>query len=522
MTKQQIFWKALHSLSHPISIAAILLLLFNDHWLRYNYPSWLTGKLGDFTWLIFAPFIAALLFACLIPTRYSKKVGFLSFTFIGLWFATAKTIPFVHHITTETLYALVGWRGTLRMDASDLLTLPALLIGWQIWQQASSERINLRPVAYVAFGLGILGTMATSPNEYFYDTGIINICRFNDILLLQLPYENIYQSDDGGFRWQETDVNELNNEPPQSPQSWFIDNTTCPENNAENTLITPQSQFRWIDNERITISYDEGQTWHHDYDLIEARQDVRIFYARQAQGESLRIFHEDLPINAIYDPISGNVLFSMGWNGILIRTPDSNYHWVSVDDYGLQDLSLNIQSDSLLRSFAPLKQQGYFMLGLSTLVLITLMALLAPDEDTMPPLIATTGWGLWVFLVLLISPVRIPPILFDLHALVTLVIMWAGIILGIPVTFIALIQLLKHYRSTIISLLITIVLASAGYIFPYLLWLQGTVPRYLTAAVFSLLLTGTILYACYVFFKPRLPERYEPEKQKHKNEEVLA
>ena len=79
---------------------AILLLLFNDHWLRYAHPSWLTGKLGDFTWLVFAPFIAALLFAWIIPQRWKQHAGWLSIGFIGVWFATAKTIPFVHELTT--------------------------------------------------------------------------------------------------------------------------------------------------------------------------------------------------------------------------------------------------------------------------------------------------------------------------------------------------------------------------------------------------------------------------------------
>ncbi len=53
------FRRALVSLSHPLSIAAIGLLLFNDHLWRKVAPSWLTGKIGDFAWLIFAPFLLA-------------------------------------------------------------------------------------------------------------------------------------------------------------------------------------------------------------------------------------------------------------------------------------------------------------------------------------------------------------------------------------------------------------------------------------------------------------------------------
>ena len=40
--------RALLALSHPISIAAVIVVLLNDHWWRRVAPSWFTGKIGDF------------------------------------------------------------------------------------------------------------------------------------------------------------------------------------------------------------------------------------------------------------------------------------------------------------------------------------------------------------------------------------------------------------------------------------------------------------------------------------------
>ena len=40
------FWRAIHSLAHPVTIAAVIGLLLNDHLLRHNWPSWWTGKLS--------------------------------------------------------------------------------------------------------------------------------------------------------------------------------------------------------------------------------------------------------------------------------------------------------------------------------------------------------------------------------------------------------------------------------------------------------------------------------------------
>ena len=36
MTHNRAFWRAFHSLTHPLSLLAIGVLLFNDHWLRHQ------------------------------------------------------------------------------------------------------------------------------------------------------------------------------------------------------------------------------------------------------------------------------------------------------------------------------------------------------------------------------------------------------------------------------------------------------------------------------------------------------
>ncbi len=53
------FRRALITLSHPASIAALIMVLLNDHGWRRVAPSWFTGKIGDLAWLIGAPFLLA-------------------------------------------------------------------------------------------------------------------------------------------------------------------------------------------------------------------------------------------------------------------------------------------------------------------------------------------------------------------------------------------------------------------------------------------------------------------------------
>src|SRR5262245_28054589 len=121
---QSSFYRAVNSLAHPVSLISILVLFFNDHYLRLAYPSWLTGKLSDIAWLIFAPLICAGLMSWMI--RSERYVGILSFSLIGLWFAAGKTILAIHDLTLNIQETVFGWRGVLRLDPSDLIALPAL------------------------------------------------------------------------------------------------------------------------------------------------------------------------------------------------------------------------------------------------------------------------------------------------------------------------------------------------------------------------------------------------------------
>src|SRR4051812_4044862 len=109
------FSVALNCLHHPLAIAAILILLFNDHWLRYTAPSWWTGKIGDFAWLLFAPFICAAVLTWFIPAKrqnHTRQIGLLACLLVASWFALAKTIPTVHLLTISAWESIIGWHGT--------------------------------------------------------------------------------------------------------------------------------------------------------------------------------------------------------------------------------------------------------------------------------------------------------------------------------------------------------------------------------------------------------------------------
>lgn len=529
MKNNRAFWKALHSLTHPLSITAILLLLFNDHWLRHNYPSWLTGKLGDFTWLLFAPFIAALLFSLIISQKtekHSKTVGLLSIAFIGIWFATAKTIPAIHWLTTETLSAIVGYRGTLRMDVTDLLTLPALFLSWHIWKTSSETRVNLKPIGYVVFGLAILGTMANSPGINVYPAGIISICEIENSNLIASTqhYEGIgfisvseiiesstasHTSYDGGLNWVE--------------YTGIPETVLCSSIEESYTINSANSDihYRWVQGAYIEKSLDGGESWIQIHNLSELKLEIRDYSNSVKFGNNIAElgFSQILPASGIVHSETGNLVLAMGTEGILVITPNNDSHWIAVGDFQL----LNLQNPELINKALALHY--YLLPTLWFLVLVTTIVIIDSSWN-LTKVWSIVGWIHWILLVISANSVTIPPDIFGsvqrsangfywgLSALVSL------FLIALPMVIWAISNLGTRYRSAFLPILVSVILASAGYMLPLILWTQGLIPRYYVASIFSILLTGCVLWACYTHYRDKLPARYEPPKEKRKPKEV--
>jgi len=502
MSHNRAFWKAFHSLTHPLSILAILLLLFNDHWLRYAHPSWLTGKLGDFTWLVFAPFIAGLLFAWIVPRRWeqhTRLVGWLSIGFIGLWFATAKTIPFVHHLTTETLYAIVGWEGQLRLDITDLLTLPALIISWHIWRTASDEKVSLKPLAYVAFGLGILGTLA-SDSPISNDYGITEICAHEDLLIVQTKsvYESFqgFESRNGGLTWE------------YKPR-WNVGELDCVSEKDNLSIPDSSTSFRWTSGEVIEISVDDGTTWTQDYELSELDAEIRTVYHTLPYNQWWEYVQDNPgPISAYFDQDSGNVLFAMGWNGLLIRTSQGEYHWVTVDDYGLRDLS------DLSEVYQALTFELWLALALVFLIVTSSTAKIRFHQGNWRFTFLSSGWLGFVLIGLILLGLRNESIYVSEFSLAGLLSLLCLIFVAIPLSIGALWDIMRNFYRYALNIALAGIANGALFIFPFLLWTQGRIPRYVTAYAFSLMLTLLGLYATRVYLKRILPT-ITPEKLKN-------
>lgn len=523
----------MHCLHHPITIASVLLLLFNDHWLRHSYPSWLTGKLGDFTWLIFAPFITAMLISVIFPQWSHKRIGILSFMFIGLWFATAKTIPAIHHLTTSILHTIIGWEGTLRIDPTDLLTLPALPIGWIIWQRADDSQINLRSVAVVMFGLGILGTLASDSPSYppYTDYGIQTICQQGTELITTTPesargvYEqgsdrpidyiertNVYTSYDGGETWSH-----------RIEQDFSLVTMNCSDASS-NLLVDPNNedtQYRWQAKDKIEESLDGGETWRTIHNLRELKQDVRLEYNHRDQNRVYSNFtrlYEPSPISGWLHEETGNLLFAMSQDGILLRTPENEWHWIELGNYRLAEI----------RGFDRITGILFFELWLAGalvfLIVTSSAAYIHRFQRRGYGILLMVSWIAWIVFNIMTLDDRLAKalsvsspdmILIDDYSIAVPSFL-ALIFLAIPLSLAAIWDIGRNFRPIIKHLLIAAPIPAVLYLLPFLLWSQGTIPPYATAFAFAmgLALIGTI--AAWMYLRRVLPT---VEKLKKKNDE---
>ena len=120
-----------HALSHPVALAAVVVLLLNDHVLKAKYPGFITGKLSDFAGMIVAPLFVVAIIDALVPASWLRKnayraIPWLAALVVGCGFAAAKTWR-PATVAYECAMAVL-WRGRGRVvlvrDLGDLAALP--------------------------------------------------------------------------------------------------------------------------------------------------------------------------------------------------------------------------------------------------------------------------------------------------------------------------------------------------------------------------------------------------------------
>lgn len=450
----------LYALSHPASIAAIFMLLLNDHVLRRLWPSWWTGKLGDFAWLIFAPFVLALILAWLVPARVpnrEKRIGQIAIVVTGLGFALAKTIPVFHELALRVLELLSGWEPTLRRDPTDLLALPALAIAWHIWKDSGRDSPLLASRGLLMIPLVALVTIANSAAPNY---GIVCLIEENSNIVASAFYDS-FLSEDGGLTWQEiSDTGCEGDDTSPQPEPWQL---ADPDH--------PNIQYRFMPGVAIERSKDNGQTWTREVDL--AGMDARLTYYRQSGKVYYRRFG---PLDALVHRQTGQVVVAMGQDGVLLRTAGGEWIRSAVGSHYWEDLNNASRIVAVLSNEIWL---GFILIGLT----LAALALRVP-ETRVNRIALAVGWLLWLIALISTHPELNSGIASGLAIYPLALASLASLVTGI-----AAIRSISSWQLRALPQFAAIaIIVSLLFLLPYVLWTQGSIPQYWTAIGFAVAL----------------------------------
>jgi hypothetical protein len=146
-------------LLNPLVIAAIAVLIVNDHALKAVWPGDVTGKVSDFAGLLFFPVFLQAAWEVVTLGRGgvgSMRVAGVAVAATALVFVAVKTLD----VATDAYAVILGWiqwavtagiglvtggspsdphRVGVVQDPTDLIALPVVLIAWIVMRHRASD-----------------------------------------------------------------------------------------------------------------------------------------------------------------------------------------------------------------------------------------------------------------------------------------------------------------------------------------------------------------------------------------------
>jgi hypothetical protein len=460
------FSKATRLLAHPLSLAAISLMLANDFIFKTLWPSWWTGKLSDLAGLFFLPFLLAALLSPFVPAR---RVGWLAFGLVGVGFTLLKIDPAFNSLVAGLGRSLTGLPVRARIDPSDLLALVSLLPAAWLWR---------RPVPSAGPGWNgrllvlLLAAVVTLADAAAPDYGISCLTADGSkIMATAGMIGGSYQSTDGGLTWQ-----------PLSTQT----QTDChPVLQALEPVKDPATgaTYRFRSGIAVERSDNGGLNWTSDYSFVPAAEVERTYVQMTRPGN---LSFGSVPSAALVDPASGNLVLAMGQDGVLVRSRSGQWIWAAVGIY---------QHDAL-------RQSG--LAGILVLVQVQIWLALLAAFGWLYTRAArrisgkTTVWVIlgWIYLALL-SLTFTPEIITSSYLAIGV---YLGLLFIAVVTLIALLiagfRLKMEFFRLFAAVFSQMLILALALLLPYVLWAAGLLPQYLYALLAS---TALVVILFFVF-----------------------
>jgi hypothetical protein len=475
--------KTFRLLGHPVIISSVVLLLLNDHLFRVYYPSSLTGKLSDFCWLLFFPLMLAIPLSLVMPERarnHQEVVLFSSLSLTGLVFLLANTNPSFRHFLEHLLGAVTRSEFRITQDPTDLVALLSFIPLWLLWKRSKDKKASReRSLPYLTIAIGITFSLA---NSAYTMQGIECVSTEDKELVSSAEWQDeIYVSNNGGMSWDHC----------------AECTSQCVRSSEEALVIHPNEaaiRYRYTPGDRIERSEDGGDTWVESYDL-KRLNDARSAFYEYTNGVLLL----PGPFSGVIDATSGNAVFAMGHDGVLVHEANGQWTWVAVGGYGREGRSLPSSPKELVGFL-------YGEFHLSVLFgLLCIASILVGRPFTagkivslsVPWLTFLISWGL-------------RPALDRLgySGGLAVLLVYSGY-------FTVLLHMLIFSRDqiklhTLKLLLMILILGLVVFFLPYILWTLTWLPSYAFTSITSLLLGAVIIFLGRRIYRSRRVDARRP------------
>ena len=473
MRRNKTFQHALFCLTHPLSVIAILLLFLNAVVLQPYFPSWWTGKIGDAAWLLFAPFLIAALLAWLIPARWKQQeqiVGIAALTIAGFGFAAVKTIPAFNALVADSFQSLTGYPGKLSLDPTDLLTLPSLLAAGWLWHRDFTSGPH-RAWQWGALTFAMLTVIADAAQPSY---GIIALESSGQTITATSSGrdDSTYNSADGGLSWKLGSSSPNAGSFYSANQSVIVFTITDP--------LNPNIQYRIAQDDHIDRSENAGGTWQRDLTLS-ASEAAEVYYQKQSPAD----VNQPSPVMGLVDSTTGNAIFAMAQDGVLVRKATGEWTWVSVGPYHYRRTEFTTTL-SLLNGELALA----ISFGLLCISLLSIRCSQRLRMNSFYALFLALGWLGWVLGTITRRETMADPYM----GFISVIFSWAVLGLTVVLAMVGLMIIERDAQEKLSRIVLPGVIGIPLFFFPYVLWVANWLPKYYAAMLMAIGLGAITLF----------------------------
>lgn len=161
---------AWYLLLHPVFLFSLIILVLNDHWWKYSFPGWLTGKLSDFAGVL----VVTIFLFVLMPGKRVLAACISALAFV--WWKSQLSEALIYWINT---YAHLTIKRVI--DYSDDLALLVVPVAFYVkplnYTLSLSLMKFLKPVLLSSTVIAICATSMPRMNDYHYPEGYVSILK---------------------------------------------------------------------------------------------------------------------------------------------------------------------------------------------------------------------------------------------------------------------------------------------------------------------------------------------------------